>query len=301
MVVFVSRPFKSIENVKMSTNHDYLVKMVDKMPTFPKSAHRIIELTSDINCTPRDVISVIEFDPILTIKILKMVNSSYFGLSKEVTSIKHAVVYVGLNTVKNVALSVATIGALPKTNRPRFDMDAFWWHVLTTGTIAKLLAAKMGESESDQANYFVAGLLHDIGKIVFAQFLPAEFAQVMAISQQRNIPIHLSEKKLIGADHTEIGAMLGEKWQLPKQLVACIKEHHNTDENAHKSAMEKGVFAANQVSYRVQAEAAGTEMPDGEFPPHIEAWLKMPVSEVVPALTGLADEIEKAKVFMALG
>src|SRR5262245_9703103 len=114
----------------MTINHDELLKLVDNMPTFPSSAHRIIELTNDMNCAPKDLVKVIEHDPILTLNVLKLVNSAYFGLAAKVTSVKHAVVYLGINTVKNLALSIAAMGALPSQNELGFNMSNFWWHSL---------------------------------------------------------------------------------------------------------------------------------------------------------------------------
>ena len=83
-----------------------LMKVVDQMPPFPKSVHRVIELTNDLNCAPKDLVQVIEHDPVITMKMLKLVNSAFFSLAKSVTSVRHAVVYLGLNTVKNLALTV---------------------------------------------------------------------------------------------------------------------------------------------------------------------------------------------------
>ncbi len=90
-----------------------LLEIVEKMPVFPRSVHRVIELTSDINSDPRDLVEVIEHDPILIMKVIKLVNSSYFGLAQKITYVNHAVVYIGINTVKNLALSAATLGVLP--------------------------------------------------------------------------------------------------------------------------------------------------------------------------------------------
>src|ERR1035437_1151040 len=105
-----------------------LPAMVEKMPAFTQNVLRVIELTSDINSDPKDLVEVIQCDPILMMRILKLVNSPYFGLAQKISSINHAVVYIGINTVKNLALSTAIIGVLPRTNAAGFDMDGFLRH-----------------------------------------------------------------------------------------------------------------------------------------------------------------------------
>ena len=90
--------------------------MVESMPAFPESVHQVMALTSDINCSPKDLVKVIESDPVMTMKLLKLVNSAYFALSRNIASIQHALVYLGLNTVKNLAISIATVDALPRNS-----------------------------------------------------------------------------------------------------------------------------------------------------------------------------------------
>jgi len=98
--------------------HHRLLAMVESMPAFPESVHQIMSMTADINCSPKDLVKVIERDPIMTMKILKLVNSAFFSLSRNVASVQHALVYLGLNTVKNLAISIATVDALPRQSIP---------------------------------------------------------------------------------------------------------------------------------------------------------------------------------------
>ncbi|MFY8041295.1 MAG: HDOD domain-containing protein, partial [Rhodoferax sp.] len=119
-----------------------LTAAVDGMPAFPKSVQRILELTRDVNSTPKDLVDVIDKDPVVTVKILKVVNSAYYSLPKQITSIGHAVVYLGFNTIKNLALSIAAIGMMPKDNAAGFDVQQYLLHSLATAGIAKQLAIK---------------------------------------------------------------------------------------------------------------------------------------------------------------
>ena len=118
------------------------IKMVERMPAFSVSAQKI--LTTDFNCVPRDLVAVIEHDPVLTGTVLKIVNSIYFGLSKTIISIKHAVVVLGLNTVRHLAMTIAAIGSLPRENDAGFDMDEYLQHSLCTGAVSRMLAGRCG-------------------------------------------------------------------------------------------------------------------------------------------------------------
>ena len=112
------------------------MNMVERMPAFPISVHRVVELTSDINADPKELVAIIEHDPVLLMRILKLANSPYFRLSQKITSVNHAVVIVGFNTVKNMALSIAAIGVLRLKTTAGFDMEGFLLHSLSTATIA---------------------------------------------------------------------------------------------------------------------------------------------------------------------
>lgn len=271
--------------------------VIEKMPAFPASVSTILKLTGDINCAPKDLVKVIELDPVLTMKVLKLVNSAYFGLSREVTSVKHAVVYVGINTIKNVAIAIAAIGVLPHTSSGGYDLDRFLQHSLTTAAISRLLARSKGVAENELGDYFVASLLHDIGQMVLGQYMPEEFLQVLAICNERDISICEAEQEVFGADHAEIGAMLAESWQLPAPLISCIRNHHRLPDDGEVSMLDKTIFIANQVSKHMGDASSGLSQPQ-PVPQTLIEWLGMPLDEVAGSLDGLDEEIEKCNIFV---
>ena len=150
------------------TLNEELIAFVEKMPAFPKSVQKVVQLTSDLNASAKDIVQVIESDPVMTIKILKVINSAFYGLPHKITSIQRAVVHIGLNTIKNLALSIAAMGMLSPTNKAKFDTQEFLLHSLSTASICRILAEKLGVAKAESSDFFVAGLLHDFGKIVFA-------------------------------------------------------------------------------------------------------------------------------------
>ncbi len=199
---------------------------VERMPAFPRSVQRVLELTRNINCLPKEIVSVIEKDPVMTMKIFKVINSAYYGLPNKITSVGQSVVYLGINTIKNLALGFAAVGILPRTMPGGFDVQGYLLHSLVVAGVARQLGVQFAQAEADPGDCYVAGLLHDFGKIVLAQFMPAEFHQAVAYAAEKHVPLHEAENWVIGANHGVVGAMLASRWTFPVELVDCIRDHH---------------------------------------------------------------------------
>ncbi|MCE9568825.1 MAG: HDOD domain-containing protein [Rhodocyclales bacterium] len=218
---------------------------VERMPAFPRSVQKILELTRNINCLPKDLVGVVEKDPVMTMKILKVINSAYYGLPQKITSVGQSVVYLGINTIKNLALGFAAVGILPRMNAAGFDIQRYLLHSLVVAGTARQLATQFAKGEVDPGDCYIAGLLHDFGKVVFAQFLAVEFRNALVHSVEHAVPLHEGEKIAIGVDHGPVGAMLAKRWAFPEHLIDCIRDHHNPD--AEPSAMMDCLRVADQV------------------------------------------------------
>jgi putative nucleotidyltransferase with HDIG domain len=269
-----------------------LAAAVDGMPAFPKSVQRVLELTRDVNSTPKDLVEVIDKDPVLTVKILKVVNSAYYSLPKQITSVGHAVVFLGFNTIKNLALSIAAIGMLPKSNEAGFDGQQYLLHSLATAAIAKQLALKV--DDADPMDCFIAGLLHDFGKVVLAQFMPQEFRAALKGSQEHGISLHMALRSVLGVDHAVVGAMLVEKWRFAPHLVETIR--HQFGPELADSDMIACVFGANQISKKLHFGDAGNCLVE-ELPPAVAKRLGGSLDEVIAALGDLQPLFEEAQIF----
>lgn len=277
-----------------------ILSAVEQMPAFPRSVHKVLKLASDINCSQKELVDVIKRDPVFTLKILRLVNSAYFGLTREITSINHASVYLGLNTLKNVALGLAAVGSIPKAKVSGLDMGSFWLHSLAVATATRSLGAMLGVSRDEGADYFAAGLLHDIGKVVFALYMPIEYEQVCEEAKQTGEDLPLVEKKIIGATHAEIGALLAEKWNLPAELADAIECHHWDSPCEERSQLVECVFAANQLSKMLAFGSAGNFHVE-PLPEFIEDRFSLDLKGLVAELPALDEDVEKARIFIKLG
>ena len=276
--------------------HKQLEEMVAKMPAFPTSVQRIIELTADVQCSPKELVLVIEHDPVMTMKILKLLNSAYYSLPRKITSIKRSVVYIGINTIKNMALSIATIGMLPTKNAGGLDTRKFLKHSLATAAVAKMLNNKFSHVEFEGSDCFVAGLLHDIGKVVYAQYDPARYVELQKVSEESGISLFQAEQEVIGVDHAVIGSMMGNKWQFPEPLVACIGEHHDAINPGNE--MRDCVIAANQLSKMIDCEDVelGKDI-NIELPPKVAERFGMGLKELLEYLGDFSVELHEANAY----
>jgi putative nucleotidyltransferase with HDIG domain len=275
-----------------------LTSAVDRMPAFPKSVQVILEMTRNINCLPRDLVGVIEKDPVMTIKILRVINSAYYGLPNKIVSVGQSVVYLGINTIKNLALSFAAVGILPRFNTTGFDIQRYLLHSLSVASISRLLCEKYARAEADPGDCYIAGLLHDFGKVVFAQFMAGEFMKSLAFTVDFGMPLYVAETEVIGADHAFVGALLAKRWKFAEPLVNCIRDHH--DEAAQPTAMLDCLRMADAICRKLAFGDAGN-------PWHEEELATLPlrfgtdIESVIASLGDLQKIIEDAQAFAQIG
>lgn len=269
-----------------------LVDAVDHMPAFPRSAQRILQLTRDLACAPKDLVQVIDTDPVVTVKVLRVVNSAYYSLPKKITSINHAVVLLGFNTIKNLSLSIAAVGMLPTNPLAGFDGQGYLLHSLTTAGIARQLALPL--PDADPHDFFIAGLLHDFGKVVIAQAMPAEFRKALEYSVWHEVSLHHALMQVAGADHSAVGALLLEKWQFPASLVDAVRYQYQV--GLQDSPMADCVFVANQIAKRLGMDFGGTPTQE-HLPASVAHRLGGTLTQIMEAMGDLRPILEEAKRF----
>nr|MBC8430595.1 HDOD domain-containing protein [Candidatus Desulfatibia vada] len=210
---------------------------IDNLPTLPAIAMEVNKMLLDYDTTVNKVSDFIEKDLAMVSKILKLVNSAFFGLGGKISNISHAVVILGFNTIRNAVVSIAIIDAFcSKEFFDGFDIKQFWKHSVAVAVTSKYLAEKTRSHPADDC--FVGGLLHDMGKIVLLQHFQDLFQKVLRAVKESNQSFYEAEKSEIAVDHAWIGGYLAQKWQLPKGLVDAIRYHHavgSSSDNLHLS------------------------------------------------------------------
>jgi putative nucleotidyltransferase with HDIG domain len=223
---------------------DFL-KKVEKLPTLPGIAMRIIQTANNPKSAADDLSRIILSDISLSAKVLRMVNSAYYGIRNKVSSVKQAIVILGFNTIKSLALSTAIMDKFATSGSIEgFSRGAFWKHSLGVGITNRLLARRLVKRDQEE-DFFMAGLLHDIGKIILDQYFHEEFLRVLAHMRMTNLSFHRAELEVNGLSHAEIGGMLASQWQLPDPLIASIRFHHAPENRAEFQMIVSSTHFAN--------------------------------------------------------
>ncbi|GMR19462.1 MAG: HDOD domain-containing protein [Gammaproteobacteria bacterium] len=165
-------------------------------------------------------------DQALAARILRVVNSPFYGFSRHIGSLKDAGMMLGVHTLYNIVMAAGIMGHFPPGEDQGFDRLSFWQHAIGTGVAAKVLAGHCG---LHQETAFTAGLLHDIGKLVMAAYFPADFDRVLAARNAQDCLLKDAEQLVLGFDHTLVGAKVAQKWKLPVAIIEAIRHHHTPD------------------------------------------------------------------------
>lgn len=208
-------------------SRENLIQILDNisdLPTLPTVYIRVNRLLQSPNSNVNQIARIIESDQAISSKVLRLVNSSFFGFCRRVTQINQAVVLLGFNAIRNTVLSISVFESFRSSTSINFDRREFWRHSIATGLIARCLARLLGIEQQDEA--FSGGILHDLGKLVLDQHLPEKFARILELALGQNIPMIEAERLILGTDHAEIGEYLMEKWNLPHILVEMVALHH---------------------------------------------------------------------------
>jgi putative nucleotidyltransferase with HDIG domain len=271
------------------------------MPSLPVSAKKVLEICNNTNVNPADLSKVISFDPVLTGRLLQLINSAFYSFNSRITSLVKAITMLGTNTVKNLTLSAAILGTLPKNKVVNgLNMEGYWHHSLCVGVTSKLLAAKQGVDTRFHQEYFTAGLLHDIGKVSLNAVLPEEYMRTIEIADSDHKPLFIAENENLGINHCTAGEIIADAWKFDSPVSDVISFHHSIGEyNSEYLHIIYNVAAADYFSSVNDIGFAGNRNPKK---PDNASWKIIGINE--DSFEELKDkvfrEIEKAKIFLHL-
>jgi putative nucleotidyltransferase with HDIG domain len=206
-----------------------LVAKVKNLPPISQAALRLVNLLDEPAISNDDVVQVLKYDNVLTAKLLRACNSPYFGLEEAVSSVDQAVLILGHQQILHIVLTLAFGGAMtvPLAGYAA-ESNELWRHSLTAGTAAEFLVSRSLDVNVDPPVAFTAGLLHDIGKLALSQSLTPEYqTNIRACVTEQGLSRSEAEKKIVGADHAEVGAELLRAWNLPDDLIEAVGNHHH--------------------------------------------------------------------------
>jgi HD-like signal output (HDOD) protein len=277
---------------------DYVVGM----PSLPTTVTKVLEVCNNPKTSPIDLDRVIQLDPVLMGRVLKLINSAYYSLGTQVTSLVRAIIMLGVNTVKNLALSSAVLDRVSsKKDFRALNMDAFWRHSLGVGATAKLIAKRRGIDPKNLEEYFAAGLLHDIGKIPLNNALAEDYIRTMSLADMERISIVSAERRVLGTDHCEAGGIVAQNWKLTGAIADTVRWHHDLPSyDGEFGDVLRTVSVADYFANREGIGFSGNRYPD-KVSPEIFGLLGIEKSLLEELEEPVNAEIERAKVFLKLG
>lgn len=246
-----------------ATPAETMVAAVNELPPMPHVVTKVMDLLSDPNSQMSEMIQILSLDPTLVARLIRVSNSALYGRGQETTSLGQAVVRLGAKTVRSLvmAASMKSLFPLDRTNVGVWG-QTLWQHSVECGLASRKVAQAVGYPDPEEA--FVGGVLHDMGKVVVLLHKSEEFRQILKRQVTAKESSTTAEMAVLGFDHTDVGQLLLEKWQIPGNLQACVKYHHNPSESGKDLQLVQIVAAGNYLSHAFgsQADIAHAENPD---------------------------------------
>ena len=247
-----------------------LVRRSLKISSLPEIYFKINAVLNDPNSSFADIAEVIKSDVSLSARLMKIVNSAFYGYPAKIDTITHAVSIIGTWQLRDLALSTTILSAFKGVPEKHISMDSFWRHSITCGIAARLIAIQKGDPNPERL--FLAGILHDIGRLILLENLPDKGKIIMEKFQSGHTELYKLEREILGFDHTDIGAALMDHWNLPKNLKEVIAYHHNPLEAPNYEYQASIIHLADIVAKCMQSDASLDKLVPYLKP---EAWEKV--------------------------
>jgi len=285
-------------HIDQDAQRKQIEKFIKRMPSLSTTVGKVMEICSRADASPNELNKVIALDPVLTGQVLKLINSAYYSLVNKVTSLTRAITMLGLNTVKNMALSTAIIKTVSGAKKSRaLPTTKFWAHSISVGVSAKLLAQAKDVPLMEREEFFISGLLHDLGKVPFGD----EYIAVLNLAAHEQISLLEAERELMGIDHQEVGLMIADKWKLNDAISSCIGNHHDVDKlGEHFQRQAAFVALGNNYSNINEIGFAGDLYPSESEIAELLQLTGLEWQEVSAIRADIDSEIQKAQIFLQI-
>jgi putative nucleotidyltransferase with HDIG domain len=205
-----------------------VIESIDNLPSLPAIVTTLLEVVNSPETSADDATRLIEKDPALTSKFIRLANSAFYGMPRAVSSVSSAVVILGFNVIRSVVLSASLMKMFTGQKKQTINKDLFWRHSIATALSAKeIVRHLMGFKLFDPESAFCAGILHDIGKLIFDEYVYPDYKVAFEYAKNCEVPLLEAESQVLAINHAEIGRILADKWALPLDLENAIVFHHD--------------------------------------------------------------------------
>lgn len=238
-----------------------VLRGVKDLPTLPDVAIRLLEMSENPDVSTQELGRVIERDPVIATKLLRLINSSYYGIGREVTSVQQALLLLGLSNLRNLVLSSSIMNLFDHQGFVgSFSRQEFWRHSVATAVVAHTIARRQRKMDPEIA--FTAGLIHDVGKVVIDRYFHEQFVKIIEALDKYNVTMSAAETAVLGADHAEVGYFIADRWRLPDVLKLAVSFHHEPRLAGEFSYVAALVSLADGVARKLKLGSGGGADPD---------------------------------------
>ncbi len=268
------------------------VSRSENLSVLPQIVSSVLRLVDSPHASTRELERIIQRDPAITAKILRVANSAYYGL-EHVHSISHAIAALGLNNIRSLVVGVAYQQIISgRQSSEHFSKLGFWRHSLAVAIGARIFAKLLMPDQVEEL--YGAGMMHDVGILVMDRFYPEQLDQAIKQSQEQGQELHFVEQGVYGFDHTHVGGLLAESWGFSPAMAHAIRYHHDPEEDEEYAHTTRIVAAANHLAHRCGFPGAGATL-RSEFPPRLLESLKMPEEQLNVIGNVMACEVAKTE------
>ncbi len=227
-----------------------------QLASLPAVVMRAVDLLNNPNASASDIGQVISEDPALSARLLKIVNSAFYGFPSRIETISRAITVVGTLELTDLILGSSAIRVFARIPNRLIDMEQFWEHSLYTGVVCRVLARHLRAPYTERC--FVMGLLHDVGSLILYRYRPEQSRQALEMARSGGLPLHEAEQQVLGFDHAEVGAALMEAWRLPESFIETTRYHHHPSEAQQFRLETAAVHLADVITGVAHSTASGT-------------------------------------------
>jgi HD-like signal output (HDOD) protein len=231
-----------------------LIEQSPQISSLPTIFYQINAAVEDPECSFVEIGEIINGDPSLAARLLRIVNSSFFGFPSKIETISHAVTIVGMAQLHDLALATTVVNQFKGIPKNLISMEKFWLHSVATGLAARIIAVYRREPNADR--FYLMGMLHDLGRLVLFLNIPDQMQNVMSSYEEEGL-LHEVENKIIGADHANVVGMLLEMWKLPEMLQEAVAHHHTPAQAVHYPTAAAIVHVADIVAHAMEIGTCG--------------------------------------------
>ena len=278
------------------TTFQEIVDRVHTIPSLPEVVTKVVNMVNDPNIDADEVGKIMSKDPGMAAKILRLVNSAYYGLPEPVSSLDQAIVILGFKTIRSVALSVSVINMFQQADTG-FNLKAYWTHSSVSASLCRLISEKIAK-DLDPEVAFVVGLLKDIGLMLLLENAPDETKAIIAVAREYQLSLYDATHKVLQTDHAEIGAWLCEHWGLESDVVDAIRNQYATDHKGDNPLIDIAQFSEYLCGLKKIRISGDCNEPG--IDPSVWEHLGISKTDLVDILAVVNDEVDRARELLAM-